>query len=222
MNVLQWLKNVDANFAAESANRAANAQVAKERALADRLSERRDVISGIEDAAGVEGLAPEVLAAVLQERRRQGLPHPGKSTPVTDARSALVNALGGLDGLPTTGTTADKEAIQTLLSANGIGGGNLPEGATDPAYHQLVNAIAAYQAAKNPGMSAMVQGGLSSLNTALSKNPYARAGLYSGVSAGGIAGGVGLTQAGMDLLQMAGLLQEDAPEARPTTPAGRG
>lgn len=195
MGVLNWLKGVDQRFIDESKDRAVDFGARAAEAQAARQGQYVDNLVG--GQATAEKLGPELLYHLRQQAMGRKAPDE-----VTGARARLASMLG----TPPDGTTASRDALIQQLIASGVTGQGGAPTVLDPA---LMGAIADLQAASSPGMNARVMGALQGANQQFASNPWARGAAYGSLTVPAAVGGMGLTEAGMGLLELAGILESE-------------
>jgi hypothetical protein len=195
MGILNWLRSADERFVDRAKDAAGGyAQRASDARDAQLAQITEGLISGQVKA---EDLAPELLYHLRQEAMKRKAP-----AEVADARGRLGVQLG----LPADGTQASRDQLVQQLIASGIAG----EGTSPmPVDERIVNGIAQLQAASNPTIGRRTYGALEGINSQIASNKFARGGAYAGAAAGGALGAVGLTEAGMGLLELAGIIESE-------------
>lgn len=203
MGVLNWLKSIDDRFVDSAQDTAIDArarQAAASQAQADQVMAA--LASGQIKA---ESLAPEVLHHLVQLQRGRQAPEA-----VTQARQGLGSTL---DFVPADGSAATKDQLIALLRDRGVVADKDPM--YGPVDGNLANAVAALRTAAAPSTGVRMQGGLAGLSDAIASNPYARGAAYAGMGGGAVAGGMGLTEAGLALLKLSGVLGAEDEEGLP-------
>jgi hypothetical protein len=217
MNPLTWLRSVDSRFADQSKDRAGNfAQRRAEEGDAYRQAVQEAVLS---DQMTAEKLAPEILSHLVAQQRGAKAP-----AEVAAARQQLASVLGGLGEVPTDGTTASRQAVVDLLARAGLAtdarpGAAVVDGApaeTLASQLEMARAYAALKGAADPSMKGRLLGLGETVNRGLAGSGLARGAAYGGIAGGGVLGGIGLTDAGIGLLQLAGLLDDEESQAERT------
>lgn len=201
MGLIDWARRrIEANDAAVVDSLRARAAAQMEAAAAAQAAKVADLPSAY------AARTPESVAATLaQELGRR--PGPEEDPAVVAARQTLLNILyGGDSGTPSPPRSAMRTDgnVKHIVSELGdwSAGGNSANVARN---EMIAQQLAQLQASRAGGF----QRGMARLNEHIASNPWARAGAYSGMVGGSLAGVAGVTPAAMELLRMAGLVGPD-------------
>lgn len=206
MGVLNWMRGIDANVAADAALRA-QAQRKAASAAENAWGNQRMAEYLTRDAASVAGEAQGYLTRV----------RPNESPEVAAARDTLLKVLYGDGARPDEfGGDAGRQELAKRMGQLGVGS-KIPQESASDALQLLQSAMTDMaQARVNPGAGHRM---LADLNSAIATNKLARAGMYSGIGFGGAAGIAALTPAAQELMALTGFLAEgDRTEAKADQP----